>query len=99
MRWLHGFLEEMDEETVRHYHCWRAKEMAACMSLSSVRDGGCFYSMHSRSPDGFPGPTTSQVSAGGRVFYCLGHGFPTSGGSIHGPSADGIGTASLCRAG
>ena len=30
--------QEMDEETVRHHHHRRAKEMAARMSLSSVRD-------------------------------------------------------------
>ena len=38
MRWLHGFLVEMDEEAVRQHHPRRAKEMAAHMSLSSVWD-------------------------------------------------------------
>ena len=38
MRQLHGFLKEMDEEAVRQQHRWRAQEMAARMSLPSVRD-------------------------------------------------------------
>ena len=38
MRRLHAFLEEMDEESVRHHHRRRAQEMAARMSLSSGRD-------------------------------------------------------------
>ena len=38
MRWLHSFLEEMDEEWIRRLHCRRAQEMAARMSLSSGRD-------------------------------------------------------------
>ena len=38
MRRLHSFLEDMDEEWLRHLHRRRAQEMAACMSLSSGRD-------------------------------------------------------------
>ena len=30
---------------------------------------------------------------------CLGHGFPASGGGVHGPSVDGLGASSLCRVG
>ena len=68
MRWLHVFLEEMDEESVCRPHRRRAQEMAARMSLSSCRDSGCFCSTLSRSPDSFPGPAASPVSAGGPVF-------------------------------
>ena len=38
MKRLHAFLEEMDEEWLRRHHRRRAQEMAALMSLSSVRD-------------------------------------------------------------
>ena len=38
MRRLHSFLEEMDEEWIRHLHRRRTQEMAARMSLSSGRD-------------------------------------------------------------
>ena len=38
MRWLHAFLEESDEESVRRHHRRCAREMAARMSQSSGRD-------------------------------------------------------------
>ena len=96
MRQLHSFLEEMDEEWIRRLHRRRAQEMAAHMSLSS---GGCFFSTCSRSTDGFTGQMVAQSSERGRVFLCLRHGFPASGGGVHGPSADGLGASSLCRFG
>ena len=73
--------------------------VAVIRSGLSRRLGGCFYSTHSRSTDGFPGPTATQVSVRGRVYLCLGHGFPASGGGVHSPSADGLGASSLCWVG
>ena len=43
--------------------------------------------------------TAAQVSARGRVFLCLGHGFPASGGGVHGPITDGLVASTLCRVG
>ena len=101
MRWLHAFLEELDAESVRRHHRRCTKEMAARMSQLGLSRlyGGCFSLMHSHSSDSLPVSETSQVSAGDRIFWGLGHGFPTSVGSKHSSSIDGLCTSSLCGIG
>ena len=48
----------------------------------------------------FPGPNDiASQCAGPGLVVPLGHGFPASGGSVHGPSTDGIGASLLCRVG
>ena len=102
MKCLHAFLDEMDEGMASSSSSPACSGdggtyVAVLWSGLSRRFGGCYCSTHSRSMDRFPGQTGAQVTARGRVFLCLGHGFPTSSSGVHGPSADGLGASTLCR--
>ena len=78
----------------------RWRHVCRCHQVGTQQTVRRMFLLDTQSLDGWvPRPNGRASQCAGRVFLCLGHGFPASGGGVHGPSIDGLGTSSLCRVG